>query len=199
MITVDVESDVRSLTRALTSIQTKQIPYATARAVQDTAYRTQQFIIRYVYPKSFIVRNRVFPRTAFQVRPRRVPKSKPEAVIYDRLGKEFLKLQTSGGTKTPFTSRYLKVPPRGDQSVYTSRGKLRRFPRTIVLRKNGRPAIYQQQGGKRNRRLKYRYALRQSVNIQKRFPFYEMGIRHVRETFPVSFKRSLAQALRTAR
>jgi len=193
-----LEGDIKSLTRKLTRLQKKQVPFAAALAIKDTAFRTRHYIVRRVYPQSFKVRNKRFAGVAIRVKPNRVSKTRLVAHVYDSKDTQILKNQTFGLTKTPHASRYLKVPKKGAEFVYTRSGKGRKFNKTYVTQGRYGPVIMQRRG-RGGRKARFLYGLRTSVNVDKNFPFFERGEMFARRVFPKAFKRGLATALATAR
>ena len=197
-----VKSNVKQFSRGLSSIQRRQIPFATARALNDTIFGVRKRIVGRTWPRAVTVRNRRFMSTALRVE--KATKRKQQVALFDRFGRDFLPLQAEGGIKRP-RGAHIAVPIQRNVRR-TASGKVRKsqLPR-VVLRKpkvftgrirSAHPAIAERtrKGG-----LKLLYTLIRSAPIAKRFMFYEDAAASSARQFPRHLARRFTQALRTAR
>lgn len=209
-LSISVSSNVKQFQRRLSRVQRKQLPFATMKAINDTAFDVKDRTIQRTFPAAFPEgKNRSFIKQALRIRKAR--KTNLEAHVFDRFGYEWLQRQAKGGTKRP-KRKALAIPQFGKRGGLkrTARGvspakrpkALRGRPNIITPRQGSRlsPGIYKRVGGARNRRLVllYRFVSR-SVRVKKAFRFYEDAQRETRKKFPIHFRRHLRRALKTAR
>ena len=96
---INVESNISALTKAMDAFGKDQLPFAMAGALTATAFIVRNTIVKDTFPRSFDVKNKRFAGAAFRVD--KANKRKLEARVFDRLDKEYLAMQESGGTKRP--------------------------------------------------------------------------------------------------
>ncbi len=198
-------ADVKKTRRYLTSLQRRQLPFAAAKALSDTAFDVRKFIVNVTYPRDFKVRNRRFANIAFRVR--RASKRDLRASVFDRLAREFLAIQAEGGVKTP-RGRHLAIPvsePARRLDKRARRGKgggqqsgIADIPNTFVFAGAKGQLMIARRKGKKNK-VEVLFTLVPKVTIPKRFQFQRDSERRAKRAFPVRFRRSMADALRTAR
>lgn len=194
MIIVDPSStrELRRLRRQMRRMS-GQVPFATSRAINDTAFDARKHIVERVYPGAFTVRAKSFARAAFRVDPS--SKRRLEARLYDRLDKAFLRLQAEGGTKRP-QGRYIAIAPRRERTT-TGKGKVT-GKRSFVLESNGDVLVVRREGRGEGAPLRVLRWLVPQARVQKRFMFFEEGGRVVAQRWPENFERRWRQAMRSA-
>lgn len=198
---IDVSHNISRFAARLARIRRDQVPFATAQALTATAFLVRRHIVEKTYPSAFTVRNAGFPRAAFRVQ--KATKRRPEASVFDRLGRSFLKLQATGGTKRSKSGRRLAVPSR--RIKRSARGRITKgqLPRSLLAKRGvyvgtvarAAEGIWRQTRGG----LELLYSLIPSARIRKRFRFYEDAERVARARFPREFTRAFIRAIRTAR
>lgn len=201
---INVSSNISTVAKAIDAFGKNEIPFATHRALNDTAFAVRNHIVKKTYPQSFNVKNKGFAGAMFRVE-RSPSKRKLVASVFDRLGREYMVDQAEGGVKTP-RGRSIAIPGL-DRPVARGRASYERNkPRTVL----GRPRAFRQLVGGQEmileRRTKKRYPLKrlylleqQSVRIPKRFPFYEEARKRVQRDFDKFFANRFAQAKRSPR
>ena len=195
---ISVTSNISPFLKKLTAIQ-RQMPFATSQAINDTAFQVRKQIVERTYPRSFEVRNRGFPKTAFRVQ--KSHKRNLEAHVYDRTKSDWLTRQAKGGIKRNPSGPYVAIPTSTVR--LTGRGKIRQAdkPRSILskggfqIKSGAGEAIFKT----KNRVTRAYYFLRSQAVIPKRFPFAEDAARITRRNYRVNFRKRLRGALRTAR
>jgi hypothetical protein len=175
----------------------RQIPFAQSKAINDTAFKVRQQIVRHTYPDAFEVKNPRFISAVLRVE--KSTKTKLEARVFDRLGRDYLQRQAIGGTKLPRGNSI--AVPGVQNTARTAGGAIRKSdrPRNVLTRKDTfktDKGIFQRRG---KQPIKMLYLLTPDANIPKRFPFYEDARRIVNDHFNANYRKALQQAMRTAR
>ena len=202
-VSVNVTSNISTVSKALDAFGKNQLPFATHRALNDTAFQVRNHIVKRTHPKSFDVKSRTFARAAYRVI-RSPNKRKLEAAVVDRFEYDYLARQAEGGVKTK-RGRYIAIPAQERPVVRSRASHAKNNPRTILAN----PKAFQQNVDGQDmilqRRTKKRYPLKrmyllheQDVRIPKRFPFYEEGTRIANRNFAVNFRKRFAEARSTA-
>lgn len=201
---INIASNISTLAKAVDAFGKNQIPFATHRALNDTAFAVRKEIVERTYPSSFLVKNKQFAKAMFRVE-RSPSKRVLVASVFDRLGRDYMVDQAEGGIKVP-RGKSIAIPAQDRPQVRGRASYNRNKPRTVL----GRPRAFVQTVGNQEmileRRTKKRYPLKRlylledsPVRIPKRFPFYEDGRRTAIRSFDKSFAKRFAAAKRTAR
>ena len=200
---ISMKTNISKFTKAIDLIGKSQIPFATSRALNETAKDVREQILTGTYPRSFTVRNKQFAKRMFKVD--RSTKRKLVARVYDSLGRDYMAMQESGGTKKP-KGNNLAIPT--DQIKRGARGIPKgRRPRALInpgnksfrqTLPNGQDVILQRRTKKRYP-LKVLYLFEPSVKIKPTFPFYEDGRKVAQKMFNINFKKHFKLAKMTAK
>jgi hypothetical protein len=193
----DFRADFRPMTRALDDLGKKQIPFAAARALNDTA-QAAQIRVKRELPSIF---DRPTPFTLNAIGIERASKSKLQARVFVKDKQAaYLEVQETGGTKTPKKRAFLL--PRGLRrnqygnmpkgAVASARAKPTTFSGTV----GGVPGLYQRMKNGAAKLLAF-YATRASY--KPRFGFKQRTLKTAKAVWPSAFRQSLAKALSTAR
>jgi len=201
LLSISVRADIKEVTRYLDRMEKRQVPFATARAITDTAFDVRKRIVHRTFPRAFDVKNMRFPSVAFRVI--KASKVRPRASVHDHLGRANLDLHTTGGIKRP-KGKHIAVPTekvrRGRRGVVKSQrpAAILEKPDVFKVERSGRGAagIYRRQRRGKVVRL---YTLASQVKIDRRFRFYEDAARTAARAFRHRFDKAMAHALRTAR
>ena len=206
MLTVNVSSNYKKLSRSLDQVGRKQLPFAFAKTLNQTMKAVAKYTVARTYPRAFDVRNKGFFKAAMFTKDavRWATKTKLRVSARDRFDRGNLQLHATGGTKRARSGR-IAIPSRFTKATRGARGVRKALrPRAVVNTPKGfidrdgpRDAIYQRygRGGKQVRLL---YVLHRSAKIRKRFRFYEDAERITRSVSPKLFRRNFSQAIRTA-
>jgi hypothetical protein len=195
---LDLKIESSALAKALTNVE-KQIPFAASLALNDVAFDIRKEIVEKTYPRSFEVRNKSFPKTAFRVK--KANKRKLEALIYDRTESQWLSRQAFGGIKRAQGGGRLAIPTYAVKRTATGRVRALDTPTKLLntkgfkVGKGVRQSIMKPVAG----RVVPYYRLRKQARIPARFPFYDASHRVARHTYPKAMQRRLRWAIRTAR
>jgi hypothetical protein len=193
----DFRADFRPMTRALDDLARKQVPFAAARALNDTA-AAAQIAVRRQLPSIF---DRPTPFTMNSIGVQRATKATLEARVFvkDKQA-EYLELQETGGTRQP-KKRAILLPrlirrnqygnmPRG--AVAAARAK----PATFSGKLDGVPGLWQRLKGGATKLLAF-YASK--ATYKPRFGFKTRTLKVAQAAWPAAFRQSLAKALASAR
>ena len=208
MLTVNVSSNYKKLSRSLDQVGRKQLPFAFAKTLNQTMKAVGKYTVARTYPRAFDVRNKGFFKAAMFTGDavRWATKTKLRVSARDRFDRGNLQLHATGGTKRARSGR-IAIPSRyvGSRRLKSGKVKPALLPRAVVNTPKGfidregpRDAIYQRygRGGKQVRLL---YVLHRSAKISKRFRFYEDAERITRSVSPKLFRKNFSPAIRTAR
>ena len=207
-VALNIRDDIKRITSRLTDIEKRQVPFATAGAINDTLFDVRKQIVGVTAPRAFEVRNRRFFGVAFRVE--KAKKAKLSGAVFDRLGRASLGLHARGGVKRP-RGQHIAIPGRDIEDKRTAGGAIRKALRPRqVLGKAGRRAAFKikfrsgqeaivRRKGKKATPLQVLWLLERSAVIRKTFRFYEDATTIARRVLPGHFRKRLREALRTAR
>jgi len=189
----NVKGDLKPITKHLKRMQKKQIPFASAMAINDTLKQV-------VKAEQIQITKRLDRPTPFTVKAFKIKWAKKHAlhgeVQIKPIQWKYLKYQIEGGTRT------------GKIGVPTSNAKLNKYGNIPGRRKglirtkkqymNDR-GVWERSGGKRNPKTKLIVAFASSVTYRKRFPFQKIADGVARSQFKKNFRRSIKRAIATAK
>lgn len=226
MFGISVKADTDRMAKALSAVATKQLPWATAAALNDTAQAVHQDTRRLM--ESVFDRPTPFTLGAFRVEYATKDKLSAAVLTKDIQGR-YLPLQESGGVEMPTGSVLLNpVGVRLNQYGNLPRNALKTLlarPDVFVARKRSSktsylaPGIYQRTdfkakngrrvgtaavavataNGARTSRLKLLIAFKPSQTVQGVLPFHRNAAEVASKVFGQRFAYRFAQALATAR
>jgi|TARA_R110002074_G_scaffold181215_1_gene345712 hypothetical protein len=189
----NVKGNLKAITKGLSKIQKKQIPFAAANAINNTLFdimkaEKAQMPKKLDRPKGYTVK-------AFQINKARKTNLVGDIHITPERWK-YLKYAVEGGTRTG----NVVVPTK--QATLNKFGNIKGFRGGIKLKKNqtketinGTSGIWERSKG----RTKLIYGFWNSATYKKIFPFQKIAKGVARKKFPINFKRTLKQAIRTAK
>jgi len=195
-LAVNVESNVKQLTKNLSEIAEKQIPFAMALTLTRTVQSAQR--------SEKIAMNRQLDRpTPFTLRGvaiERATKSNWQARVFIKdIQAEYLKWVVDGGTRKPKNKAHaLPANIRRNKYGNIPRGKVKKLlQRSDVFsgKVKGVAGIYQ----RTRRGLKLLFAYKAVVKHQPQYRFREVAERRVRQTLARNFTVAMGRALRSAR
>ena len=209
---ISVKTDIKAATRWLTSIQKKQVPYATSQALNDTAFDARK-AVQVQLPRKL---NKPTPWTIRGVRVNKSSKRHLTSSVYfsaDRA--KYMKFQIDGGTRRTPAGGTIVMPKEIKQNKYGNipRGKIRKLlqrPDTFIGTIKGIPGVWQRghisKSGKFSARTKSRASnirllarFEDEATYTPRFPMRKIVTGVARSKFKRHFNQRLAAALRTAR
>ncbi len=194
---INVKSDLKALSKHLDRIQKKQIPFATAKALTQTAKDAQAAAKRAAVAK--LDRPTPFTLRGFAIE-RATKRNLRARVFIKSVQAKYLKWQIEGGVKSG-GRRGLRVPANIRVNKYGNipRGRvLKLLAQANVFRGevDGVMGIWQRYKRKAPKLL---IALEPRIRYGIKFPFGRIVQGSARRRLVINFKKALADALRTAR
>ncbi len=200
-----------SFARHLNRMAANQVPFATSKAINETAKDFQKVQTAHIR-KEFIERNPIFIKRAVKIKPFANKRRLSATVQIEPPGgqrtTDILSKFEEGGTKRPRQGRHLAIPIEVRRTKRGIVSKAQR-PRAFQFREIGKRIVglkrtfivpgvgILQRRGKRKVRLLYAFA--RAVPIPAALDFVENAKRVVRVIFPRRFRKAFQQAMRTAR
>lgn len=197
MMRISIDHDLKKLTKKLNNIERKQIPFATAKALTDTAKDAQTASKKAMIKKL----DRPTPFTLRGVAIQRATKTKLQSVVYIKdIQAKYLRWQISGGTREA-RNKALLIPQGIRLNKYGNMpkgrlSKLRTKDNIFSGKVDGVGGVYQRYKKKAPKLL---VAYESRVKYGVKYPFYKIVKGSVRQQFKKNFSKALTQALRTAK
>ena len=193
---INVESNINEITKFTTTVQKKQIPFATSVAINNTLFDLKKEMAKQMDKK--LDRPTSFTKRGFFIN-----KAKKNLLVGVLLMKDivanYMQYQIEGGTRT--TGKRIPVP-------YQPNARLNKFgniigKKTGLIKKNtqfignlgGTEGVYE----RTNQGVKLIIGFERSVNYRPRFPFYIIAEKFSNAVFDKKFAKAFERALRTAR
>jgi hypothetical protein len=196
MITISVRDDFRRATRMMTDLERRQLPFALARALNNTA-KAAQLDVQRELPRAF---DKPTPFTQRGIAIKTASRGELEAEVFVRpIQAEYLGLQERGGTREPKgqalvtpvavrLNQYGNIPNRGLRRAKARKqvfvGQVRGVGGFWERTKSGLKLLARFDGPKRVARNEW---------------FMPTVTATVRREFPRQFPQAMRDALRTAR
>lgn len=206
MLTLSVKSDIRKVARSLDSLARKQLPFATAQAINKTAERVraaQQENMRNVLDAPT-------PFTLGAVAIRKATKSNPVALVYVKpVAAAYLLPYEIGGTNK-LNSQALLKPINAKVNQYGN------LPRNLVKRLSAKPNVFigkmQTKAGvvdgvwQRTKKTRGKQAgvklmvkFEDAHDVKQHLDYQGVGRRVVKSAFRLELDQAIAKAMATAR
>ena len=139
MLTVNVRSNYKKLSRSLDQLGKKQLPFAFAKTLNETMKAVEKYTVARTYPRTFDVRNRAFFKASMfsnsgqgGTAVKWATKTKLRVSARDRLRRGNLQLHATGGTKRARSGR-IAIPSRFTKATRGARGVRKALrPRAVV-------------------------------------------------------------------
>jgi len=197
---IDVRGDVKEVTRYLTRVQRKQVPFATALALTRTAQDAAKAETAQI-PKKL---DRPTPFTKKAIGFKAANKHTLISTVFVKdIQAAYLGLQITGGARTA-KGKGTGVPTRNKKlnkygNIAGRRKGLVKGKNQFIATIKGISGVWERTGGKKAGQLKLLVAFEKAVKYRKRFPFYKIAQGVVRAKFTRNFNAALRRALATAR
>ncbi len=191
---ISVKMDVQAVTRSLSNLQARQIPFATSQALNDTAIQARQQVIDKL--DQYIDRPTPFTKRGFIYRRSSKSKLTAQVLILDNRWK-YLKYQVRGGVRHP-AGKAIPVGVAAKRNKYGNMG--RNQLQTLINSSTSFVGEIDGVGGvwdRRTGRLLVAFVSKASYNAN--LPFYALVRAAVDKTFRRNFDRRMVAAIRSAR
>lgn len=195
-----IQSNIDEVERGASDFFRSQVPFVTSVALNRSVRDVRKVIVGPTWSKAFKVRNSAFPGVVFKMKFSN--KRDLEAVLFDKLGREYLERHTTGGTKRSSSGGMLAIPVNVPRSA-TGRIPKSKKPRSLTAKKS--TFIRRGKGGKNMiiERFKgqtyVRYVLSPSANIKSTFRFYEDAERTFERVIAGHWDTAMRRALGTSK
>lgn len=202
MIGLRFRTNFRELEEWLGQLATKQVPFATAKALTRTAQDARD-AVRDELPKRFQIRSGWVAGGI-----RIVPASKsdwPRAVAWVGSRDPFMELQETGGVKRPAKgARNLAIPTSATTSKRTSGGRIpaARKPRALLEKRGvyvSGKAIRRRKGRRSSSSSETLYLLRPAATLKARFGFQDTVEKTVARVYAPRFREAFEAAITAPR
>ena len=198
---INIRSNIKEVVKGMSGIK-KQIPFATSKALNRTAYKLWS-----VFPAEIEKQiDRPIPFTKKAMAYRKSTKRNLTATVYAKaIQEKYLSIQETGGTRTP-KGKALPIPIGQRKNRYGN------MPRTALKTMRGNkgkyfsgsphgrtPGIYQRTGKGGRGGLKLMVKWQTSASYSAKTDFSGFAERIVRANFDREMRSAIAYAVRTAR
>lgn len=197
MITFTVKDDIAAVVRQIDAQFSRQVPFATAKALTETAKEVQRAITDEL-PRVF---DRPTPFTQRGVGMTWATKANLTSKVFLKdVQRDYLALQVTGGTRTP-KRKALVVPAAIGLNPYGNlpRGKIK----SLLARKDVFSGSVRGVGGiwqrTRGGGLKLLVAYEQKTIYRQRFPFGALAQKTIERRLLPNFRAAMASAIASAR
>ena len=197
---ISIQSDIKRVLGQLDTFSRRQIPFAIAKALTDTAKDVQADVKRSM-PSKFTLRRQWIVQGI-----RIIPANKQTltAVVYSKDSATFMGRQEQGGEKEPQKGRRIAVPTsavRRTKTQIISRAELpANLTNSFVLEaKDGRTWIAKRFNKGKRAGLQLMYQLLPSTRIKPRLGLRETGETIIRRRFTDKLVAALQSALNSAK
>tara|TARA_A100000171_G_C2066024_1_gene112371 strand:- start:46 stop:636 length:591 start_codon:yes stop_codon:yes gene_type:complete len=194
---VNVKSNIKQVTKGITKTQKKQIPFATANAINKTLFQLRKEMAKQTEKK--LDRPTPFTQKGFLVD--KAKKNKLIGVLFVKEKVEkYLKFQIDGGVRSG--NPYIPVP-------YTVNKKLNKYgnivgKRSGLIKKsnqfigeiNGVNGVWERRA---DNKLKLLIGFSRSVSYESKFPFYKIATNFAASKFNRNLIEKLTAAFKTAK
>ena len=205
---LNVKANYLELERRLDNFQRKQLPFAFANTLNDTAFAMRKQIVGKTFDRAFAVRDKRFAGQSFRVK--KAKKRDLHASLYQvkirGLYRGNLNLHAEGGIKKP-RSGHLAVPSwqikdrrrgRGVPDAWRARKVVNKSRTFVTTMPSGAFGIWQREG-KARLPIKRLYTFETAVKIDKNFMFFEDGSVIFRRDLGRNFNKQFDRAIKTAK
>lgn len=200
---LDIEIDDKSIKRTarwLDSVGKKQLPFATALALTQTAKDVQKAELKHLHTR-FTIRNKWPERGPYAIKVQSATKKRLFSKVFTNA--DWMPVHEFGGIKTP-EGNNLAIPTsnvkRGKTGKITKGQRPQNLKRSFILtQSNGQKGIWKRTGRGKRSEIKPMYWLEPRAKIKEWWDWFRVGFTTVNRTFNKNFSRALDRAIRTAK
>lgn len=193
---VNIQTNIKQVTKHLNVIQKKQIPFAASNAINQTLFQTRKVMMKQTGQKL----DRPVPFTIKGYLVNKAQKRNLTGILFvrDKVA-SYLKYQIDGGLR----KRDNRIGVPTDKAKLNQYGNISGRRTGLVKKKtqfvqtiNGKSGVWERT---KKGTLQLVVAFNNSVQYEQRFPFYTIGTKYINSKFTSNFKKQMARALRSAK
>jgi len=192
---LSVKSNIKEFSKNLTNVQKNQLPFATSRALNDTAIDVQNAEVKGIQVRFNNRKKWWMKRQPTGVKVSFSDKRKLWVDIYTNA--KFAKIQEEGGIKTP-KGRAIAIPAEGLPKRLRKAGGARKLLQSNKKAFSTPKGIFKRRGKKRYPIIQ-QFSYATSVTVKPRFKFHKTAEVATNRKFKRNFQKRLAEAIKTAR
>tara|TARA_R100001163_G_scaffold62457_1_gene53266 strand:+ start:267 stop:857 length:591 start_codon:yes stop_codon:yes gene_type:complete len=194
---VNVKTNIKEISKNLTRDQKKQVPFASAMAINNTLFQLRKEMGKQTRKK--LDRPTKFTQTGFIVQKAKKQNLKGMLFLRDAVEK-YLKFQIVGGIRS--TGKYIPVPFKQNArlnkfgNIVGKRSGLIKKKSQFIGTVNGLLGVWERQKGNK---LKLIIAFERTVEYKPKLPFYTIAQKFSAAVFDRNFTKAITRAIKSAR
>ena len=196
---IKIKDNIKQFTKGLSKVQKKQIPFATAQAINGTLFGLKKEMAKQTVKK--LDRPVAFTQRGFLIE--KAKKTKQIGVLRIRPEvADYLKFQIDGGVRSG--AKKIPVPITKNKrlnkfgNIAGKRTGLVKGSKEFIATIGGATGVWKQ--GRKGQQPTLLIKFHDSVKYDKKpFDFYKIGKGYINNTYDKQFKKSLTKALRSAK
>ena len=194
---VNVKTNIKEISKNLTRDQKKQVPFASAMAINNTLFQLRKEMGKQTRKK--LDRPTKFTQNGFVVQKAKKQNLKGMLFLKDAVEK-YLKFQIDGGVRS--TGKYIPVPFKQNArlnkfgNIVGKRSGLIKKKSQFIGTVNGILGVWERQKGNK---LKLIIGFERTVEYKPKLPFYTIAQKFSAAVFDRNFTKAIARAIKSAR
>ena len=194
---VNVKTNIKEISKNLTRDQKKQVPFASAMAINNTLFQLRKEMGKQTRKK--LDRPTKFTQNGFVVQ--KAKKQNPKGMLFLKDAVEkYLKFQIDGGVRS--TGKYIPVPFKQNArlnkfgNIVGKRSGLIKKKSQFIGTVNGILGVWERQKGNK---LKLIIGFERTVEYKPKLPFYTIAQKFSAAVFDRNFTKAITRAIKSAR
>jgi len=194
---VNVKTNIKEISKNLTRDQKKQVPFASAMAINNTLFQLRKEMGKQTRKK--LDRPTKFTQNGFVVQKAKKQNLKGMLFLKDAVEK-YLKFQIDGGVRS--TGKYIPVPFKQNArlnkfgNIVGKRSGLIKKKSQFIGTVNGLLGVWERQKGNK---LKLIIGFERTVEYKPKLPFYTIAQKFSAAVFDRNFTKAITRAIKSAR
>jgi hypothetical protein len=193
---IDVKTNIKEVTKDLSRTQKKQIPFATANAINTTLFQLRKEMGKQTIKK--LDRPTPFTQKGFMVEKANKKNLFGILFIKDAVAK-YLNFQIEGGVRT--SNKKIAIPTKNAKlnkygNIPGKRTGVVKGKKQKILTINNMTGVYETH---KDKTVKLLIAFKDKAVYQAKFPFYKIGQGFINNKFNKNMTAALNRALKSAR